>query len=339
MIKAPIISVIIATFNRCDTLKVTLDKLAKQIICPEDFEVLVIDDGSSDSTQEMVESHIALLPYNLRFFRHENRGPGYTQNRGIREAVSKLILLMADDVWTTPGMLQQHLKTHTEYPDENIAVLGKVIQSPELPSTVMHKYWDPFRYDILDGKRQLDAIHFLACNISVKKKFMIENGMYKERKGAAHEDIELGYRLGQRGMRILYNSDAVACHYHPETLSGACRRAYERGRNFNMLSQNIPKELIFPAYKMCTIEAGVAAFLKMLPREIIRRCLFNEWSVNRFWLTVLERAEHSRTAALFANGMSYRGTIYYHMRKGYRDRHKQKAALEAKDVTETVTQV
>lgn len=323
MIKAPIISVIIATFNRCDTLKVTLDKLAKQIICPEDFEVLVIDDGSSDSTQEMVESHIALLPYNLRFFRHENRGPGYTQNRGIREAVSKLILLMADVVWTTPGMLQQHLKTHSEYPDENIAVLGKVIPSPELPSTVMHKYWDPFRYDILDGKRQLDAIHFLACNISVKKNFLLENGLYRERKGAAHEDIELGYRLGRKGLKIIYDENALAYHYHPETLSNACRRSYERGLNFDMLSGNIPKSFIYPLYNICTLEAGLKGFVRMFFREIPRRLLFNKWSVNSFWLHVLNLAENSSFAALFANKITYRGTIYYHMRQGIKDSRKK----------------
>ncbi len=51
----PVISVVIATFNRCDVLKVTLDRLMLQTVSPSEFEVLVVDDGSGDGTEEMVK--------------------------------------------------------------------------------------------------------------------------------------------------------------------------------------------------------------------------------------------------------------------------------------------
>ncbi len=332
MSTTPLISVVIATYNRCETLKATIEKLALQLMSPADFEVLVVDDGSTDDTAAMVESLISSMPYKLRYFWHENLGPGYTQNRGIKEADSNLVLLMADDIWATSEMLEQHLKSHKEFPNENIAILGKVIQSPDLPSTVMHKYWDPFRYDILDGKRQLDAIHFLACNISVKKNFLLENGLYRERKGAAHEDIELGYRLGQKGLKIVYNEDALAYHYHPETLDSACQRAYERGRNFDMLSENIPKSYIFPLYNIFTLQVNFWDCVKMLPREFIRKLLFNGFTVNSFWIPILNYAEVNPIAALFACGITYRGTIYYHMRLGYKDLKKRRNVSSLKTV-------
>lgn len=328
MADKPVLSVVIATYNRCSILTETLKRLAEQSLRPGKFEVLVVDDDSPDRTGEAVNSLISSMPYSLRYFHHKNQGPGFTQNRGIKEARSELVLLMGDDIWTSPGMLEKHVKTHGEYPDENIAVLGKVTQSPEIPFTVMHKYWDPFRYDVFEGKRQLDAIHFLACNISVKRKFLLENGLYKETKGAAHEDIELGYRLGQKGLKIIYEKDAFAHHYHPETLPNACKRAYERGLNFDMLTENIPKSTIYPIYHICTPEAGLKAFIKMLFREIPRMLLFNKWSVNGFWLPVLNRAESSFIAALFANGISYRGTIYYHMRRGIKDLRKNRQMIE-----------
>lgn len=131
--------------------------------------------------------------------------------------------------------------------------------------------------------------------------------MYKEAKGAAHEDIELGYRLRQKGLRIIYNDQALADHYHVVTLSNACRRAYERGLNFHMLSENIPKSFIFPLYHICSLEAGLKAFVKMLPREAPRVVLFNRWSVNFFWLPILRRAENSFFASLFASRIAYRG--------------------------------
>jgi len=319
----PLISVVIATFNRCEILRAGLDRLAGQTASADDFEVLIVDDGSGDGTSKMVDSVISSMPYKLRYFRHENRGPGYTQNRGINKAEGDLVLLIADDVLVCPELVRQHLKTHCEYRDENIAVLGKVVQSPELPRTVLHRYWDPFRYDRFEGKSELDGINFLACNISVKKSFLLKSGMFKERRGAAHEDIELGYRLREKGLRIIYNELALGYHYHCETLTAACRRAYERGQNFDMLSENVPKSFVFPLYHICTLKAGLSGFVKLLPREIFRMILFNRLTVNGFWLPVLRRAETSRLAALFANRMTYRGTVHYHQRKGYRDYERQ----------------
>ena len=332
MSNIPAMSVVMATLNRCQILKVTLEKLASQSLSG-DLEVLVVDDGSTDDTSEMLEEITCSLPYRLRYFRHENRGPGYSQNRGIKESESDIVLLMADDIWAGPELLSQHLKTHSEQTGDNFAVLGKVVQSPDLPKTVIHKYWDPFRYGRFDGKSELDGINFMACNISVKKSYLMKHGMYREAKGAAHEDIELGYRLREQGLRIIYNEDALAYHHHPETLTNACRRAYERGCNFIMLSDNMPKSFAFSLYNICTMRAGWRAFLRMLPREIPRKLVFNRWTVNVFWLPILERAETNRLAALFANQLTYRGTIYYHQRLGYRDHRMKSNSLQGSGIS------
>ena len=221
----PAISVVIATFNRRDVLAVTLERLASQSVSASDFEVLVVDDGSSDDTSQIAEAMGSSMPYSLRYFRHENRGPGYTENRGIQEARSELVLLMADDIWASPELLEQHLWAHARQPQENIAVLGRVVQAPELPPSNLQKNWDPFRYDRFNGREFVESIYFFACNISVKRKFLLEHGMFEERKAAAHEDVERGYRLGQKGLKIYYQPRALGYHYHVETLSNACLRA------------------------------------------------------------------------------------------------------------------
>ncbi len=314
----PLISVVIATYRRCDILKITLEKLSAQSVAPHDFEVIVVDDGSGDNTSEVVHSMMSVMPYTLKYLWHENRGPGYTENRGIEEARSDLLLLIADDIWATPELLAQHIKMHKDNADENIAVLGNVVQSLELPATVMHKNWDGFHFHKFKGMHEVPGIFFYACNISVKKDFLLENGMFRERKGAAHEDAELGYRLSRHGLKILHNENALAYHFHEESLDGCCRRAYERGLNFDMLSDNIPKPYVFPIYKIATLEAGLKAFLRILPREIIRRCVFNRWSIHKFWLPVLKKAETNRFAELFASSFTYRGATSFFLREGYK---------------------
>ena len=321
-----LISVVIATYNRCDTLKTTLKKLEEQTIGTDKFEVIVVNDGSSDNTSQMVESLTETLSYRLSYLSHENHGPGYTENRGIKKAECDVVLLIADDIWPTPDMLEEHIKSHNEHPEENIAILGNVTQSPDLPPTVMHKYWDPFRYDRFKGKKELDPINFLACHISVKKNFLVTNGMFRERKGAAHEDIELGYRLKQKGLRLIYNENALAYHYHTDNMDKACKRAYERGVNLDLLSENIPKSYVYHLYRIFTLEAGLAACIKMLPREAIRWLIFNRLTVSCFWRPVLEKAEDCDFAKLFANSATYRGTIYYHMRKGFYQTRRLKRA-------------
>ena len=73
-----------------------------------------------------MRSRLASSPYALRYLRHENRGPGYTQNRGILEARADLVLIMTDDLWAAPGLLRTHVEAHERHPGTNIAVLGRV---------------------------------------------------------------------------------------------------------------------------------------------------------------------------------------------------------------------
>jgi glycosyltransferase involved in cell wall biosynthesis len=323
------LSVVIATFNRRDVLQQTLLRLTAQSLAPERFEVVVVDDGSTDGTSKMVEQVQEAVSYHLRYLHHGNRGPGHTQNVGIRAARHPLVLLLADDIWPSRGLLEGHLRGHESNPNDRIGVLGKVEQSPDLPETALHRRWDPFQYRRFEGRERLEGIYFHACNVSLKRDFLLRNGLFREHRGAAHEDIELGYRLSQRGLEFAYVPEALGYHYHPETLDGICRRAYERGLNFGVLSDNVPREVVFPLYKIATLEAGARAFLSVLPREMLRLPLFNRWTVGAFWIPVLRRAETSRIARTLAAGASYRGVAGYYLRAGCRESRRRARLREA----------
>src|SRR5262252_4727773 len=97
-----VLSVVVATYNRQDTLVVTLERLAAQTLPVTDFEVIVVDDGSPDRTAAAVTAMIPRMPYSLRFYTHANRGPGATENRGVHEAFGDIVLLIADDIQLEP---------------------------------------------------------------------------------------------------------------------------------------------------------------------------------------------------------------------------------------------
>ena len=116
----PRLSIVLPTFNRRPRLVRVLAALDKQTVPPGTFEVVVVDDGSTDDTAEWL-AKTAVNGYALRHLRQDNAGPAKARNRGVSEARGELILFIDDDVEPTPELVAEHLATHAE-PD--VVALG-----------------------------------------------------------------------------------------------------------------------------------------------------------------------------------------------------------------------
>ena len=319
----------------------TLERLAKQTMPADDYEVIVIDDGSPDDTLAVLEREGPRLPFELTVLHHSNRGPGYTQNRGIRAARAPLVLLIADDIWLEPQALAEHYRSHMNEPVPEVAVLGKVVQSPDIDQSVFLRTWEPFRFRELDRRDELPYTFFWACNISFKRAFMLECGMFREPMGragaAAHEDVELGYRLSQKGLRLLYNRRALGEHYHVVTLEGAIQRAYQRGMNWREFTELVPTPEVIVEYHILSLET-LADYLKawfgpgrrhlfginlfpplLILYYLVRSMAFNKLTLMYLWLPLFRRAETSPPYAKMVRHRMYQGVIAWSFRKGIRD--------------------
>lgn len=224
-----IITVIIPTFNRYEVLLKCLRALREQTTPPSSYEVVVVDDGSTDSTPERTAVFSKGSDSNLRFFRQFHKGPAAARNLGIREARSELILFIGDDIIATSTLLAEHLAWHEKYPKENVAVLGHATWSPEIEVTAFMHWLEnggpQFKFSSIDNPHNVSWRHLITANISFKRKFLLENGLFDEDFSyAAFEDIELGHRLCNRGLRIVYNRHAVGYHNHPTSLDDAMGR-------------------------------------------------------------------------------------------------------------------
>ena len=223
------VSVVIPTHNRKETLQKAIQAYLSQA-APSDFEILVVDDGSSDGTSQMVAGFRESGPIAVRYFRQEQRGPATARNLGIREAVGEVIIFSDDDIVPAPNLLSEHLAWHQKYPETSVAVLGYVTWSPEIETTPFMKWCGErgplFAYAHLAGRTEVGPRFFYSCNISLKTQFLRDNGTFDEEfKSAAFEDTELGYRLAKCGMRLLYNPAAVGYHYQRFSVEDAWRRA------------------------------------------------------------------------------------------------------------------
>ena len=337
----PKLSVVMATFNRAETIRMTLARLADQTLDPASYEVIVVDDGSPDNTREVAEEWLAKANFRMRYIHHGNHGPGYTQNRGIEVAEAPIVLLMADDILMTPGALAAHLAVHEAHPAAEVAVLGQVLQSPKLDQSVFLRHWDPFRFGALAGKIELPYYRFWACNISAKRDFLMRYGPFSEHKGrggaAAHEDPELGYKLHQGGLRILYGPEALGYHHHVVTLEGAARRRYMQGLNFGEFRRLSPAPEIPVAYHVLSwstlrdhfralfgprrayLEAEDRRITTLLARHLARALVFNRLTVTLLWEPLLHRAENNQFLAGKVSSEMYRGLLFHHFLRGVRD--------------------
>ena len=232
------ISVIIPTYNRKDQLLKCLRALEAQSILPQEFEVIVIDDGSTDGTEVVVRSEES--PFVLQYLRQDHLGPGVARNLGIQQATGELVLFTGDDIIADERLLENHLLAHAQFPAETTAVLGYITWPPWMrPNQVMkYIYGDSgrqFGYPRIERAPSLDYRFFYTSNISLKRKFLISAAAGRVSfdpayRYAAWEDIDFGYRLQARGLEVKYWKDAIGYHDHWVDVDSFSRREYLAGQ-------------------------------------------------------------------------------------------------------------
>jgi GT2 family glycosyltransferase/glycosyltransferase involved in cell wall biosynthesis len=232
------ISVIVPTHNRRELLLECLDALARQSVLPSEFEVIVIDDGSTDGTEAAVRGR--RFSYPLEYHRQTNQGPAAARNLGITKARGEIVLLIGDDIIPDERLLEHHLLAHVEHPDRGAAVLGHIAWAPWLAVTPVMDYVGgegalQFSYRYIPNLSALDYRFFYTSNVSLKRRFLLdafEAGLRFDScfRYAALEDSEFAYRLEGRGLTLHYCKDALAFHDHWMDLETFARREYNVGR-------------------------------------------------------------------------------------------------------------
>lgn len=254
-----LISIVIPTYNRKEVLEKCLRSLDDQEFRRADYEIIVVDDGSNDGTVILLDKLSKGLDAALRYFRQENKGPASARNLGIKNAKGSIILFLGDDIIAAPGLLKEHYSWHIKYPQDNCAVLGHISWSKEIKISPFMRWLEnggpQFAYGRIKDKTEADAEGFFySSNISLKKQFLLSNGVFFDEAflKAAYEDLELGSRLKKSGLILKYNSNALAYHEHYTSLSAACRRMEIVGQYSRLFCEKTgrnPKDFARPLWR------------------------------------------------------------------------------------------
>ncbi|MBB1126703.1 glycosyltransferase [Thiospirillum jenense] len=248
------LSVIIPTYNRCDVLLRTLRALQAQTV--SGFEVIIIDDGSTDDTAAALEqwqqAHDS-LPFSFKLIRQTNTKQGVARNRGLREAQGEFVLFLGDDIIPDPEFIAAHLAAHQTYnTSSDVAIIGLTAWDESTvqvtPFLDFINYEGPqFGYRQLTPGAEAPFTCFYTSNISLRRAVLGDAPFDVRFNVYGWEDCELGLRLCRQGLRIIYHPAARAVHSHDMTLASFLRRQTQVGEALQTFVQLQPDILSLSA--------------------------------------------------------------------------------------------
>lgn len=205
------LSVVIPTYNRLPILEKCLRALEKQRLgAPlEGYEVVLVDDGSTDDTVAWLLRNSAQFPH-VRLVQQDHGGPAEGRNRGVGHARGDVIVFIDSDLVVTETFLLSHAlrlqQSWQQRGDRLCFTYGAVINTAnfEQPTSEPHKL------------RDLSWAYFATGNVAIDREVLEQSGLFDTRfRLYGWEDLELGERLRRMGVVLVRCPEAVGYHWHP----------------------------------------------------------------------------------------------------------------------------
>jgi glycosyltransferase involved in cell wall biosynthesis len=205
-------SIIIPTYNRLPILQKCLSALEIQTFNSHivtNYEIVVVDDGSTDGTIEWLKTSTTELPH-VKVYEQAHQGASAARNLGVEKAQGDTIIFIDSDLIVTPIFLQSHADTllqgQKELGNDKLFTYGAVINTAnfENPTAEPYKVTD------------FSNAYFATGNVAIARHWLLEVGLFDLGFSLyGWEDLELGVRLKNLGIKMIKCPDAVGYHWHP----------------------------------------------------------------------------------------------------------------------------
>jgi glycosyltransferase involved in cell wall biosynthesis len=235
-------SVVIPTYNRKPILEKCLRALEYQQLTGDSvitgYEVVLVDDGSTDGTLEWLESHTSEFPH-VRSLSQNHQGPAAARNLGVEQAKGETIIFIDSDLVVTEHFLQAHanalVQGQQQLGSDRLFTYGWVINTCNFDNPTS----EPFKVT------DFSAAYFATGNVAIARKWLEKAGVFDTRfQLYGWEDLELGVRLKQLGLKLIKCPGAVGYHWHPpfslDQIPRMIDREIQRGRMGVLFYQKHP---------------------------------------------------------------------------------------------------
>lgn len=221
------VSVVVATYNRARLLQRLLDDLAGQTLPKDQYELVLVDDGSKEPVRSFVD--VDALPYAAALVEQENQGQARARHAGIEKARGEIVVIVDDDMSLPPDFLQRHLDAHARGCD---VVMGFIVP----PAGSSLPLFERFHADQLvrfaaacARGAPVRGVQLATGNVSFRRRDYLDVGGFDPSLKRS-EDRELGVRFEKAGKKLGFTKDAVVVHWSDHaSLEGWLRRSLQYG--------------------------------------------------------------------------------------------------------------
>ena len=235
------ITVIISTFNRCQFLKEALESILSQEYDDGYFEIIIVDNNSTDGTRELVSGYSSAYPGIVKYVREERQGLSNARNRGVQEAEGAIVAFIDDDATADRGWLKGIMEVYENYPDAGV-VGGRIepVWLSKKPGWLTQNL--EMSFGVLNYGNEIQELSFpktpFGGNFSIKRVlFLALDGFCRNlgRSGdrlLSSEETLLCYLVEQDKKKLYYTPKAVVHHkILPERLNRRYlfKKAYTQG--------------------------------------------------------------------------------------------------------------
>ncbi len=306
-------SVVIPTYNRERGLDTALANVVNQTINPKQYEIIVVDDGSTDGTHKTVLGIQKRFPEHvIRYFYRENGGPAKARNKGIKEAKGEIVFFTDDDCAVPPDWMETLLDGFHRYP-EATGVGGWYVTPPhKLKESAGARYMHMISFrphhivGTLINSHEIISNNPIMCfgtfayntaNTAYKKKILERVGGFREDfHWPACEDNDLGFRVILAGHYLLYLPFHVI-HFRYFCPFDFIKLFFRRGANGHFMRELHRKTLEELKPELVKHHGSIASYALRLSGEY-KFWAFLEWaSVNAGILYMRQKLKKSIMAS------------------------------------------
>ncbi len=247
------VSVIVPAYNAAQTLERCLTALAAQGFPSDEFEIIVVDDGSTDGTAD-----IAARFSTVRLIHAEQRGAAAARNRGAREARGDLLLFTDADCEPTACWIETLCAA---------LVAPRVVGAKGTYRTRQREWVARFVQLEYEEKyarmRRAATIDFIDTYSAAYRRdvFLANNGFDESFPTASVEDQEFSFRLAEQGHAMVFAPDAIVYHQHAATLAAYARRKFRIGYWKVRVHRRHPGKMLHDAHTPATVKIQMGLFL------------------------------------------------------------------------------
>ncbi|HKS40553.1 MAG TPA: glycosyltransferase [Blastocatellia bacterium] len=316
MAKEVEITVVISTYNRSEMLAAAIESVVAQENEAVSYEVIVVDNNSTDKTREVVEGYIKRGQEKLRYVFEGRQGVSYARNTGIAEARGEIIAFADDDVRVSKDWVAKIKRAFDLHPEVD-CIGGKVLPrwESETPRWLTRDHWMPLALqDYGDDPVAINAdnkLCLVSANLAFRSEAFEETGLFEpdlqrvKNSIGSMEDAELLERFWRTGRKSLYVPDLIVVTDVPaERMTKSYHRRWHTGHGYffaimrsEEMERSSSRLFDVPAHLYKQAIADAAAWFRCILSGNRERAFTHEIGIRFFWGFFLKRRQDFLSAA------------------------------------------